>query len=43
MAYEVGDNFAKSALYKQNQLLTVSNLAKSYHSISNTYIRECLT
>jgi DNA invertase Pin-like site-specific DNA recombinase len=36
-------DFAKSAVYKQNQSLTVSNLAKSYHSISNTYIGECLT
>ena len=36
-------DFAKSAVYKQNQSLTVSNLAKSYHNISNTYIRECLT
>ena len=35
--------FAKSAAYQQNQWLTVSNLAKSYHSISNTYIGECLT
>ena len=31
------------AVYKQNQWLTVSNLAKSYRSISNTYIGECLT
>ena len=31
-------DFAKSAVYKQNQWLTVSNLAKSYPSISNTYI-----
>jgi site-specific DNA recombinase len=36
-------DFAKSALYKKNQWLTVSNLAKSYRSISNTYIGECLT
>jgi DNA invertase Pin-like site-specific DNA recombinase len=36
-------DFAKSALYKQNQWLTVSNLAKSYRSISNTYIGKCLT
>jgi site-specific DNA recombinase len=36
-------DFAKSAVYKKNQWLTVSNLAKSYHSISNTYIGECLT
>ena len=36
-------DFAKSAVYKQNQWLTVSNLAKSYRSISNTYIGECLT
>jgi DNA invertase Pin-like site-specific DNA recombinase len=35
--------FAKSAVYKQNQWLTVSNLVKSYRSISNTYIGECLT
>ena len=31
-------DFAKSAVYKQNQSLTVSNLAKSYRSVSNTYI-----
>ena len=36
-------DFAKSAVYKRNQWLTVSNLAKSYRSISNTYIGECLT
>ena len=36
-------DFAKSAVYKQNQWLTVSNLTKSYRSISNTYIGECLT
>ena len=36
-------DFAKSAVYKQNQCLTVSNLAKSYRSISNTCIGECLT
>ena len=30
--------FAKSAAYQQNQWLTVSNLAKSYRSISNTYL-----
>ena len=36
-------DFAKSAVYKQNQWLTVSNLVKSYRSISNTYIGECLT
>ena len=36
-------DFAKSAVYEKNQWLTVSNLAKSYHSISNTYIGECLT
>jgi hypothetical protein len=35
--------FAKSAAYQQNQWLTVSNLAKSHRSISNTYIGECLT
>ena len=31
-------DFAKSAVYKQNQWLTVSNLTKSYRSISNTYL-----
>jgi hypothetical protein len=36
-------DFAKSGVYKQTQSLTVSNLAKSYHNISNTYIGECLT
>src|SRR5215831_19063393 len=36
-------DFAKSAVCKQNQWLTVSNLVKSYHNISNTYIGECLT
>ena len=36
-------DFAKSAVCQQNQSFTVSNLAKSYRSISNTYIGECLT
>jgi DNA invertase Pin-like site-specific DNA recombinase len=36
-------DFDKSARYKQNQRLTMSNLSKWHFGISNTYMGECLT